>query len=129
MHRTKNRLLAIPADVQRVLGLERRAENDIVLVSIRKGGAGRWNHHYFKLTSDNEFAIPADVTAIGPGDEIEVKVHSVYSGAPKPVSGGVSGGAALLLELASGSRPGWREDGSTDLDDHLAAELDADRVR
>lgn len=129
MHRTKNRLLAIPADVQRELGLTRRAENDIVLVSIRKGGVGRWNHHYFKLTFDNEFAVPADVTAIGPGDEVEVKIHSVYSGAPRAAAGTRSSAAALLLELASVNRPGWRKNGSTDLDEHLADEMDADRVR
>jgi len=64
LHRTKNRLLSIPAAVQRTLGLSRQAENDILLVSIRKGGSGRWNHHYVKLTHDNEFAIPADVTGL-----------------------------------------------------------------
>jgi hypothetical protein len=31
VHRTKNRLIAIPAKVQRSLGLERRTNNHIVL--------------------------------------------------------------------------------------------------
>jgi len=120
MHRTKNRLLAIPADVQRRLRLERRAENDIVLVSIRKDRLGRWNHHYFKLTDNNEFAIPTDVTAVGPGDEVEVKVHALYSGTPKPVKAGVPSAAAVLLELVAAPRPGWRRDGSANVDEYLA---------
>ncbi len=41
IHRTKNRLVAVPADVQRALGLERRRENHILLVSIRSSGKGR----------------------------------------------------------------------------------------
>jgi hypothetical protein len=127
VHRTKNRLIAIPAEVQRDLGLERRAENDIVLVSIRKGGVGRWNHHYFKLTFDNEVAVPADVTTIGPGDEVEVKIHSLYSGTPKPIDD--AAGAALLLQLAGTKRPGWRKTGSTNIDQHLADEIHGDRLR
>jgi hypothetical protein len=122
VQRTKNRLLAIPAEVQEKLGLERRAENDIVLVSIRKGGAGRWNHHLFKLTSDNEFAIPADVTAIGPGDEVEVKVHAMYPGTPKPTPADQASGAGVLLALAKAPRAGWRTDGSTKVDEYLANE-------
>jgi hypothetical protein len=117
VHRTKNRLIAIPAEVQRRLGLERRPNNDILLVSIRKSGSGRWNHHYVKLTHDAEFGIPADVAAIGAGDPVEVKVHEIYSGTPK-----CAGGASLLLALASSRRPGWRASGSLDVDERLASE-------
>jgi hypothetical protein len=118
VHRTKNRLVAIPAAVQRELGLERRRDNCVALVSIRRARAGRWNHHYVKLTYDNEFAIPADVTGIGPGDELEVKIHRLIEdvavgGAPAP------GGADLLLALASEERPGWRPDGAERVDDYL----------
>jgi hypothetical protein len=131
MHRTKNRLISMPAAVQAELGLERRAENDLLLVSIRKGGAGRWNHHYVKLTFDNELAIPSDVSGIQPGDAIEVKVHAIYSGTPRPIAAPRAGGAALLLQLAADERPGWRTDGSVDVDAYLAAQdrPDGDDVR
>lgn len=121
IHRTKNRLVAIPAEVQRQLGLERRPDNCIALVSIRRAGRGRWNHHYVKLTADNEFAVPADVTGLGPGDEIEVKVHRLIrdeeASAQEP---GASRGAGLLIALAAEPRPGWRTDGAERLDDYLA---------
>ncbi len=129
MHQTKNRLLSIPAEVQRELGLERREENDLILVSIRRGGAGRWNHHYFKLTFDNEFAIPSDVTAIAPGDDVEVKIHEIYAGTPRARSAGPKGAELLLSLVEALPGDGWRESGSTDLDDVLASELDDDRLR
>jgi hypothetical protein len=124
LHRTKNRLLAIPADVQRRLGLARQPENDILLISIRKDGKGRWNHHYVKLTFDNEFAIPSDVASLQPGDPVEVKVHGVYAGTPKPPSTTTRpSGAALLLALASEERPGFRSDGATRVDEYLNEEI------
>ena len=128
MHRTKNRLLAIPAETQAALNLERRPENDILLVSIRGGGVGRWNHHYVKLTFDNEFAIPADVAGIAPGDHVEVKVHAVYSGTPK-AGPGTPAGAGVLVALASAPRPGWRRDGSANVDAYLDEDVVGDRVR
>lgn len=123
LHRTKNRLVAIPAEIQRELGLSRQPENDILLISIRKSGGGRWNHHYVKLTYDNEFAIPSDVTQIQPGDPVDIKIHTIYSGTPKPPPVAASSGAGLLVELASQDRAGWREDGSTRADDYLNEEM------
>ena len=119
IQRTKNRLIAVPADVQRRLGLERRPENDIVLVSVRKANAGRWNHHLLKLTFDNELAIPADVTSLGPGDRVQVKVHAVYPGTPKPSRATSAKGAGLLVALANEDLPGWRSDGSRRVDEYL----------
>lgn len=117
IHRTKNRLIAVPADVQRKLGLTRRPDNDILLVSIRKSGRGRWNNHYVKLTFDAEFGLPSDISHIRAGDRVEIKVRAVYAGTPKP-----AGGARLLLALASSARPGWRKAGSMDVDERLARE-------
>jgi hypothetical protein len=118
VHRTKNRLVSIPAEVQRRLGLERRPENHIALVSLRKEGRGRWNHHLVKLTEDNEFAIPADVAGIAAGDEVEVKVHRLIEDREVPVRAAGTG-AGLLVALAAEPRAGWRETGSTDLDEVL----------
>jgi hypothetical protein len=126
IHRTKNRLVAIPAVIQRRLGLERRPDNDLLLVSLRRGPGGRWNHHYVKLTQDNEFAVPADVKHLHPGDLVEVKVHAVFAGVPlrrqRPV------GAELLVALASQPRPGWRTDGSTRVDEYLSEDVGEGRV-
>jgi hypothetical protein len=69
--------VAIPAEVQSSLNLRKRDENHLVLVSIRRRGSGYWNRHYLKLTFDNEFVIPADVSHLKQGDEVEVKVHRV----------------------------------------------------
>ena len=130
IQRTKNRLIAIPADVQRRLGLERRPENDIVLVSVRKSKAGRWNHHLLKLTFDNELALPADVTSLGPGDRVNVKVHALYSGTPRPPASPSAKGAGLLLAIAATERPGWRSDGARRLDDYANEEARGrDRLR
>lgn len=122
VHRTKNRLVAIPAAVQRSLGLERRPDNCIALVSLRHHGGGRWNHHYVKLTFDNEFAIPSDVAGIGAGDELDVKVHRLIRDEPMQVERAARG-AALLLELAQEQRPGWRKDGAEKLDDYLREDI------
>jgi len=118
VHRTKNRLVAIPAEVQRALGLERRENNHIVLVSIRPHGPGRWNHHYFKLTHDNEFAIPSDVTHLRGGARVDVRIHRVLLDEPTAAGQAPARGAALLTRLAGRSRPGWRKDGSDRLDDY-----------
>ena len=123
VHRSKNRLVAIPAVLQRELGLERQPDNCIALVSIRRAaGKGRWNHHYVKLTRDNEFAIPSDVVAIQPGNEIEVKIHRLIRDEPLhavPVSP-PSSAAGLLLQLAGEPRPSsGRTDGSEQVDRYL----------
>lgn len=129
VHKTKNRLVSIPASIQRELGLERRQENHLVLVSLRPRGRGRWNHHYLKLTSDNELAIPADVVHLRPGDEVEVKVHRVIADVPVPPSP-TETGARVLLALARRPRPGVRTDGSERHDDYLREEIrGADRLR
>lgn len=125
IQRTKNRLVAIPAEVQRQLGLERRPNNHIVHVSIRPAGRGRWNHHYFKLTGDNEFAIPAALSGLGCGDVVDVKVHRVIADEPVDIDPASSSGFALLLELDKRPRPGWRTDGSTRHDEYLVEDMKA----
>jgi hypothetical protein len=118
IHRTKNRLVSIPAAIQRQLGLTRQADNHLLLISIRKRGHGRWNHHYVKLTYDNEFALPADVLHLQPGDAVEVKIHRVIADTPYTPRPEAEG-AGVLMALARHPRPGWRADGSTRVDDYL----------
>ncbi|MGE5048198.1 MAG: hypothetical protein ACM3PC_06500 [Deltaproteobacteria bacterium] len=114
--------MAIPAEVQRELGLSRRPDNFLLLISIRPESAGRWNHHYVKLTFDNEFAIPSDVAGIQPGDRVEVNIHRIIRDeAVEPVRPAPEG-AALLLSLAREPRPGWRSDGAANLDRYLNEE-------
>lgn len=102
LHNTKNRLVAIPAEVQRQLRLVRQADNHLLLYSIRPKGEGRWNHHWSQLTFDNEFAVPADVTHIERGSVVEVKIHRVVKNIDALADDGEqsAGGAALLLQLA-----------------------------
>lgn len=121
MHRTKNRLVAIPAAVQRQLGLERRANNHVLHFSIRAEGAGRWNSHWAQLTFDNEFAIPTDVTDIEPGSRVEVKIHGAVAAIDVlPTSPVVSPNpGALLLELAGSVEEDPRTDGSVNVDEYL----------
>jgi hypothetical protein len=101
IHRTKNRLVAVPAEVQRLLGLERRPENHILLVSIRPSGKGRWNHHYVKLT----------------------KVHRVIRDVEAGGRAARPSGAGLLVALAAEPRAEWREEGSSDVDERLREEI------
>lgn len=122
IQRHKNRLIAIPAEVQRSLGLDRRPNNRIVLIDIRRAGRGRWNHHYLKLTYDNELAIPSDVTALEPGDTVDVKIRRVIEDQEAPLPGARTG-AAVLLEIAERPRPGFRSDGSRNLDAYLVEEI------
>jgi hypothetical protein len=118
VQRTKNRLVAIPANARHLLGLTRRAGDRMIHVSLRKASQGRWSSHYFKLTEDNEFTIPSDVSGLSAGDLIEVKVHQVLSATPaSAVGAGV--GARVLLLLAERERPGWRRDGAKRVDDYL----------
>jgi hypothetical protein len=120
VHKTKNRLIAIPAAEQRRLGLQRRANNHIVSYSIRRRGQGRWNHHLAYLTYDNEFAIPADVTAINGGDTVEVKIHQVIANANALVAQTAGNNpGALLSGLAAQAGDDDREDGSQNVDDYL----------
>ena len=121
VHRTKNRLIAIPAEVQRKLRLERRANNHIVLYSIRRKGQGRWNHHLAYLTQDNEFAVPADVQHIKPGSAVEVKIRRVVPDTdalavplPRAENAGV-----VLLSLVQLAGADDRVDGSERVDDYL----------
>ncbi len=121
VHRTKNRLIAIPADVQRQLRLLRQADNHLILYSIRPDGGGRWNHHWAQLTFDNEFSVPSDVVHITPGTTVEVKIHRIVKNID--ALGGDGGdppsGAALLVQLAQTSGEDERIDGSTGVDDYL----------
>jgi hypothetical protein len=121
IHESKNRQVSIPADVQRALNLQRQSDNHLIHVSIRPRGAGRWNHHYFKLTYDNEFAIPSDVGHLHQGEDIEVKIHRIIPDVALAVPQRQSG-AGVLLALASKPRAGWREDGSVELDEYLRSE-------
>jgi hypothetical protein len=119
MQKSKNRLIAIPAKVQRAIGLERQEENHLLLVSLRHRGKGRWNRHYVKLTFDNEFSIPSDVTSFQQEDALEVKIHRVIADRPALPPTGHSSGAGLLLKLSKEARPGWREDGAERIDEYL----------
>ena len=123
IHRSKNRQVSIPAEVQRQLGLARRKHNHIIRVSIRPSGAGYWNQHYLKLTSDNEFSIPSDVTGLAPGDTIQVRVHSVLADTPMATVKVAETGAAVLLRLANEPGEGWRTDGSRNLDAYLTESM------
>lgn len=124
VQRHKNRWVAIPAEAQKRLGLSRRPNNHIIYVSIRKSGPGRWNHHYFKLTGDNEFAIPTDVTHLSGGDQVDVKVHKIIPDEPLPVGEEPCSAADLLLDWdRRHPRSGWREDGSDRHDHYLNAEV------
>ncbi len=121
VHRTRNRLISIPADVQRQLGLVRRQNNHVLHFSIRAEGAGRWNSHWAQLTFDNEFAIPTNVTEIEPGSRVEVKIHGAVA-AIDVLAGpgdGPSNPGSLLLELAENENEDPRTDGSVNLDDYL----------
>ncbi len=119
VQRSKNRLVAVPAEAQRALGLTRRRDNHIVACSIRRAGTGRWNHHLVKLTFDNEFSLPADVSAIQPGHRVDVKIHRIIADVPlaTPVAGSP---ADPLLDLAASAGHDPRVDGSDRVDDYLA---------
>lgn len=101
VHKTKNRLIAVPADVQRQLRLIRQADNHLLLYSIRPKGQGRWNHHWSQLTFDNEFSVPTDVAHIRGGSLVEVKVHRVVKNVDALAYSEDSNGASALLELAA----------------------------
>ncbi len=119
---SKNRLVAIPAAEQARLGLVRRRENHIVAYSIRRAGRGRWNHHLAKLTHDNEFSIPADVTRLRPGDRVDVKIHRLVADVPVTFAPAAAPADALLALGASAGRD-ERTDGSERVDEYLAGEL------
>lgn len=125
IHRTKNRQVSIPADVQRRLRLVRQADNHLILYSIRLTAGGRWQHLWSQLTFDNEFAVPAAAAHIEQGSVVEVKIHRVVknvdalSEAEEPPSG-----AALLLHLAVGSGEDERSDGSRSVDEYLYGSAD-----
>ena len=124
VHRTKNRLVAIPAQVQRNLGLGRRPNNHVVLYSVRPAGRGRWNHHLSYLTYDTEFSIPADVTRIKKGARVDVKLHRVIPDGnalvpPTPPPNASSVLLALAEQAERDLGEDRREDGSTHVDDYL----------
>jgi hypothetical protein len=122
IQRSKDRLVAIPAATQRELRLTRRTNNHIIAYSIRPAGRGRWNHHLAKLTYDNEFSIPSDVTTLTAGEDVEVKVHRIVPDVPllPPMA---SSPAAPLLELAAAAGHDPRFDGSERVDDYLDADV------
>ena len=128
VHRTKNRLVAIPAKEQHRLGLQRRPHNDIVCYSVRRRGRGRWNHLLGFLTYDNEFAIPAGVTAIKGGDAVEIKIHQVIPNATNAPRVGQqqsrNNPGALLSGLAAEAQGDERKDGSQNVDLYLYGDRD-----
>jgi hypothetical protein len=119
VQRSKNRLVAVPAAAQRALGLARRRDNHIIACSIRRVGHGRWNHHLVKLTHDNEFSLPADVTLIRAGDRVQVKIHRLIADVAVPVPANGSP-ADPLLDLAASAGHDPRVDGSERVDDCLS---------
>jgi hypothetical protein len=126
VHRTKNRLIAIPAAEQRRLGLARRPNNHIVRYSIRRKGQGRWNHLLADLTYDNEFAVPAAVTGINGGDTVEVKIHQVIPNTNSPLPGAPpsSNPGSILVELVGAAGSDDRTDGSQNVDQYLYGDHD-----
>jgi hypothetical protein len=119
VHRTKNRLIAIPADVQRKLRLVRRGATHLVLYSIRVRGQGRWNHHWAQLTQDNEFAVPSDVSQIVGGQRVDVKIHRIVLDQDALVASPRTPGE-LLVDLGNeAGEDDARTDGSLHVDDYL----------
>jgi hypothetical protein len=119
VHRTKNRLVAIPADVQRKLGMQRRANNHVVFYSIRTKGTGRWNHRLSFLTFDNEFSIP-DLPHIEPGVDVEVKIRRLIPDQDALAGTSTTQNAgALLCSLAQVAGEDDRVDGSQNVDSYL----------
>lgn len=118
VQKNKNRLVAIPAATWQTLGLERRPGSEILACSIRRTGRGRWNHHYFKLTANDEFSIPTDVADIGPGDRVEVKVHCIKELRSLPPAADATA-ADVLLDIAASAGIDSRVDGSDRVDDYL----------
>ena len=119
VHRTKDRLVSIPARVQRQLGLRKRRDNHIIAFSIRPAGRGRWNHHLAKLTYDNEFGIPADVTRIRSGSRVEIKIHRVIPDVAVSGTPGRESPGAQLLSLAKAAGDDPRINGSRRVDEYL----------
>ena len=120
VHRTKDRLVAIPAAVQRSLRLKRWRNNHLVLFSIRKAGRGRWHHIWAKLTFDNEFGLSSGFTAVGPGDAVEVRIRRIVEDqAFEPGAAADGNGGSLLLDLATDAGEDERTDGSERVDDYL----------
>lgn len=120
------RLVTIPREIQRDLGLRPRTDNHLVLVSVRRRGSRTWVRHYFKLTTQNGFLIPKDVAHLKVGDTLDVRVHRIVpdEALPPPRSAATSA-AGLLLELMKEARPGWRTDGAARHDEYLNEEIRA----
>ena len=122
VHRSKDRLISIPAPVQARLGLKRRPNNHVLCYSIRGARSRRWNRHYAKLTFDNEFCIPSDVSGIQPGDRVEVKLHRFIpdvDALAAPLSAGNGTAGAVLLSIAEQAGEDPRRDGSRRIDEEL----------
>jgi hypothetical protein len=122
VHRTKNRLIAIPADIQRKLRMQRRPNNHIVFYSIRPKGAGRWNHRLAFLTYDNEFSVP-DLRHIEPGSEVEIRIRRLIPDQDALTLGSTPPNAgALFSTLAEHAGVDDRSDGSQNVDGYLYGE-------
>jgi len=118
VHRTKNRLVAIPAEVQRRLRMQRRQNNHIVFYSIRPKGNGRWNHRLSFLTYVNEFSIP-DLPHIEPGADVEVKIRRLIPDQDALADPATSNAGAVLCSLAQGAAQDGCVDGSRNVDAYL----------
>ena len=115
------RLIATPAAARRKLGLTKRQDNHLLRFSLRKAGSGRWNHGYARLTYDNEFALPTNLSGIGPGDQVEVKIHQVLVTSPAPLSKDPAG-ADILVAMADDAQPDHRRAGAARHDEYLNEE-------
>jgi hypothetical protein len=127
VQKSQNRLVAIPADLQRRLGLVRQPNNFLVTYSIRQAGEGPWFKYVSYLTEDNEFTLPAGAPNIEPGDSVEVKIHRFTKNEDAALAEREDeNGGALLVRLAAMARPAFddaRSDGSERLDDYLNQEI------
>jgi hypothetical protein len=116
VQRTKDRLIAISASVQRKLGLSKRRDVHLVDFSIRPKGRGRWNHHVTYLTRKSTFAIPTDVTHIRGGQRVVIKIHRILENRDAVL--GEPTAADVLLQFA-GMIDDGRTDGSVNVDHYL----------
>src|SRR5438094_9512939 len=99
VHRTKNRMVTIPAAIARQIGIDRGPKR-IIDCLIRARGSGHWNEHLAYVTQKLQFRVPFEG-----GRRIEVRIRDIFE--YKVV---LPSGADLLLHFPEGDDP--RTDGS-----------------
>ena len=111
VHRSKNKMVTIPAAIARRLGLERGRTELVVDCLIRPRGSGRWREHLAYLTSKHEFRV-----LFAGGSRVDVCIRRVISVSdvelPKKRRG-----ADVLVDFPEGDDP--RTDGSINVDHYL----------